>query len=155
MKGNPDIIAKLNQLLTAELTSIDNYFVHSKVMHNLGYTKLESQFHHEMEDEQGHASKIVERIVFLEGIPAVSARLPFKVERDVKKVLEQDLDAEMVVKNLLGECIDLCFTHKDFGTLEVLEPLLIDTEEDHIDWLETQLSVINEIGIERYLSEKM
>ena len=155
MKGNPDIIAKLNELLTAELTSIDNYFVHSKVMHNLGYGKLKDQFHHEMEEEQGHASKIIERIVFLEGTPKVHERLPFKVERDVKKVLEDDLAAEMHVKKLLGEAIDLCFSKKDFGTLEVLEPLLVDTEEDHIDWLETQLSVINDIGIERYLSEKM
>ena len=155
MKGNPEIIAKLNELLTAELTSIDNYFVHSKVMHNLGYNKLTDQFQHEMEDEQGHASKVIERIVFLEGTPNVTARLPFTVERDVAKVLQADLDAEHVVKKLLGECIDLCFKHKDFGTLEILEPLLVDTEEDHIDWLETQLSIISDIGIERYLAEKM
>lgn len=155
MKGNPEIIKKLNELLTAELTSIDNYFVHSKVMHNLGYNKLKDQFHHEMEDEQGHASKVIERIVFLEGTPDVSSRLPFKVERDVVKVLEQDLEAEFEVKRILGECIDLCLKHKDFGTMEILEPLLVDTEEDHIDWLETQLSIIKDIGIERYLAEKM
>lgn len=155
MKGNPEIIKSLNHLLTAELTSIDNYFVHSKVMHNLGYNKLKDQFHHEMEDEQGHASKIIERIVFLEGVPEVHARLAFKVERDVKAVLESDLAAEHEVKKRLVDCIDLCFQHKDFGTLEVLEPLLVDTEEDHIDWLETQLSVISDIGIERYLAEKM
>lgn len=155
MKGNPEIIAKLNELLTAELTAIDNYFVHAKIMHHMGYNKLKDQFQHEMEDEQGHASKIIERIVFLEGIPEVSARLPFKVEKDVQKVLEQDLAAEHVVKRLLGECIDLCFVKKDFGTLEVIEPLLVDTEEDHIDWLETQLSIINDIGIKLYLAEKM
>ena len=155
MKGNPEIIKALNHLLTAELTSIDNYFVHAKVMHNLGYNKLKDQFQHEMEDEQGHAAKIIERIVFLQGVPDVSARLPFTVERDVKKVLEADLDAEHEVKKRLVACIDLCFANKDFGTLEVIEPLLVDTEEDHIDWLETQLSVISDIGIERYLAEKM
>ena len=155
MKGNPEIIAKLNELLTAELTSIDNYFVHAKIMHHMGYNKLKDQFHHEMEDEQGHASKVIERIVFLEGIPEVSARLPFKVEKDVQKVLEHNLEAEHVVKRLLGECIDLCFAKKDFGTLEVIEPLLVDTEEDHIDWLETQLSIIKDIGIKLYLAEKM
>ena len=155
MKGNPEIIKALNALLTDELTSIDMYFVQSRIMQNLGYTKLYEQLNHEMEDEQEHATKIIERIIFLEGTPEVHKRESFTIHRDVVKMFEQDLKYEMDVRNKLTDAIELCFKHKDFVTKEVLEPLLIDTESDHIDWLETQLSIIKEVGKENYLSEKL
>ena len=155
MKGNQDILDAMNRLLTAELTAIDFYFIHSKVLDDLGYTKLGSQFKHEMEDEQKHATTIIERMIFLEGTPEIGQRLAFKVERDVKKIFEDDLNAEKNVRDLLVECIELCFQHKDFGTKEALEPLLIETEEDHIDWLETQLSIVEEVGLKNYLAEKL
>ena len=155
MKGNREIISAMNTLLTAELTAIDFYFVHSRVLDDLGYSKLYEQFKHEMEDEKEHVAKIIERLIFLEGTPEVGARLPFKVTKDVHKMLADDLDAEKNVRQLLIDCIDLCFLHKDYGTKEALEPLLKDTEEDHIDWLEMQLGIINDVGIERYLAEKL
>ena len=155
MKGNPEVIKALNDLLTCELTSIDMYFVQSRIMKNLGYNQLFEQLNHEMEDEQGHATKVIERIVFLEGTPDVEKRLPFKVERNVKTMYEMDLKYELDVREKLITVIDLCFKHKDYVTKEVIEPLLQDTEEDHIDWLETQLRLIEEIGLEKYLSEKM
>lgn len=155
MKGNKKIIDKLNVLLTAELTSIDSYFVHSRVMKNKGYQKLYEQLNHEMEDEQGHANAVIERILFLEGTPDVGSRLPFKVEHSAKSIFESDLKFEHQVREILVELIELCFQEKDFVTKEVVEPLLIDTEEDHIDWLETQLSIIAEIGEDKYLAEKI
>ncbi|SME98011.1 bacterioferritin [Pseudobacteriovorax antillogorgiicola] len=155
MKGHPDIIAALNDLLTSELTSIDIYFVQSKILRNMGYNKLYEQLNHEMEDEQGHATRVIERIIFLEGTPDVSKREPFTVDTDVKTMFENDLKYEHVVRDKLIKIIDLCFKHHDYVTKEAVEPLLQDTEEDHIDWLETQLSVIDEIGIKNYLAEKL
>lgn len=155
MKGNSEVIKKLNELLTAELTSIDSYFVHSRVMKNLGYEKIYEQLNHEMEDEQGHASAIIERIIFLEGTPDLSKRLPFKVDRSVVNMFKTDLQFEYQNRELLVDAIELCLQQKDYATKETLEPLLVDTEEDHIDWLETQLRIIDEIGEERYLAEKI
>ena len=155
MKGNKDIINAMNKLLTAELTAIDFYFIHGTVLEDMGYTKLSEQFKHERDDEQKHATVIIERMIFLDGTPEVGSRLPFQVAPDVKAMLEDDLQAEQNVRELLVECIDLCLKHKDFGTKEALEPLLMDTEEDHIDWLETQLSIIEDVGLDNYLAEKL
>lgn len=155
MKGHPDIIKGLNSLLTSELTSIDVYFVQSHILRNMGYTKLADQFAHEMEDEQGHAAKVIERIVFLEGTPDVRSRDPFTVETDFQVMLEHDLKYEHQVRDKLIDLIELCLKHRDYATKEALEPLLVDTEEDHIDWIETQLSIIGDIGLQNYLSEKM
>lgn len=155
MKGNSEIVAKLNELLTSELTSIDIYFVQSRILQRKGYSKLFAQLDHEMNDEQGHATKVIERILFLEGTPEVHARHKFKITHSVKEMYELDLAYEHKNKDILVELIDLCFKHKDFGTKELIEPLLIDTEEDHIDWLETQLSIISDIGEDKYLAEKI
>ena len=108
-----------------------------------------------MNDEQGHATKVIERIIFLEGTPEVHDRHKFKITHSVKEMFEQDLAYEHKNKEVLVDLIDLCFEHKDYGTKELIEPLLIDTEEDHIDWLETQLSIINDIGEDKCLAEKL
>ena len=118
MKGNQKIIDKLNTLLTAELTSIDSYFVHSRVLKNKGYTKLYEQLNHEMEDEQGHAAAVIERIIFLEGTPLVHDRLPFEIEDSVKGMFESDLKFEHIVRNHLIELIELCMKEKDYVTKE-------------------------------------
>ena len=155
MKGNEQIIARLNKLLTSELTAIDIYFVQSRILQNKGYMKLFEQLDHEMTDEQGHATKLIERIIFLEGEPNIHDRLSFKVTASVKEMYEMDLAYELENKEILKEIIQLCYEHHDFGTKDVIEPLLIDTEEDHIDWLETQLRIIEEIGEDKYLAEKL
>ncbi|MBQ46731.1 MAG: bacterioferritin [Zetaproteobacteria bacterium] len=155
MQGDKELIKKMNVLLTAELTAIDFYFVHSRVLEDMGYNQLYEQFLHEMTDEQGHATKIIQRMIFLNGTPEVGQRLPFNVTKDVVKIFEDDLKAEHHVRELLIDCIDHCMKIKDFVSMEVLEPLLADTEEDHIDWLETQLELIKEIGLQNYLAEKI
>lgn len=155
MQGHSAIIAKLNELLTTELTSIDSYFLHSRIMADFGYKQLADHLHHEMEDEMGHATKLMQRIIFLGGTPEVHARVPFTVDRIVKTMFEVDLKFEMKVRDLLIEGIELCLSHNDHGTRQILEELLADTESDHIDWLETQLHLIEEIGEKRYLAEKL
>jgi bacterioferritin len=155
MQGHKTIIAKLNELLTTELTSIDSYFLHSRVMADLGYKQLADHLHHEMEDEMGHATKLMQRIIFLGEAPKVHERVPFTVDRNVKSMFEVDLKFEMKVRDLLIEGIELCLNHNDHGTRQILEELLSDTESDHIDWLETQLHLIEEIGEKRYLAEKL
>lgn len=155
MQGHQSIIDKLNELLTTELTSIDSYFLHSRIMSDLGYKILADHLHHEMEDEMGHATKLMERIIFLGATPEVNARVAFSVDRNVKAMFELDLKFEMKVRDLLIECIELCLKHKDHVTRQMLEELLSDTESDHIDWLETQLGIISEIGEKNYLAEKL
>ena len=155
MQGHRSIVDKLNELLTTELTSIDSYFLHSRIMSDMGYRKLADHLHHEMQDEMGHATKIMERLIFLGATPEVHARVPFSVDRNVKAMFELDLKFEMQVRDLLIDGIELCFNHKDHVTRKMLEQLLSDTESDHIDWLETQLNIISEIGEKNYLAEKL
>ena len=155
MKGDSDVIKKLNEILTGELSSVDMYFVQSEMVKNMGYHKIYEHLKHEMEHEQSHASKVIERIIFLQGVADVQTRIPFKVETDIQQMFQQGLDYEMKVKDLLIDTIELCLKKRDYATMEMLEPLLVDTEEDHIDWLETQLSIIKEIGIKNYLAEKI
>jgi bacterioferritin len=155
MQGNKTIIAKLNELLTPELTSIDSYFLHAKLMANLGYKKLAEHLEHEMQDEMVHVTKIMERLIFLEATPEVHARVPFTVDRQVKAMFALDLDFEMKVRDLMIEGIELCIEHQDHVTRHMLEQLLSDTESDHIDWLETQLQIIEHIGESRYLAEQL
>lgn len=155
MKGSQKVIEKLNELLTAELSSIDSYFVHSRIVDDLGYSQLANHLKHEMEDEQAHAGAIIERIIFLEGTPDLGSRLPFKVDRNVKSMLEVDLKFEFDVRKLLLEGISLCMRENDHVTRKMLEKLLFDTEDDHIDWLETQINLINTLGEKAYLAEKM
>lgn len=155
MKGNPKVIESLNKLLTLELTAIDTYFVQSLVCNDLGYLKLDEHFKHEMEEEKVHSTKLIERILFLEGVPDIATRKPFKVDLDVKGMIELDLAHEMGVKKAMDEVISVCFEQSDHGTRDIVEELLSETENDHILWLETQLRIINEIGIEKYLAEKI
>lgn len=155
MKGSQKVVDKLNQLLTAELTSIDSYFVHSRIVDDLGYKKLAEHLKHEMEDEQQHATAIIERIVFLEGTPDLGHRLPFQVDRNIANMFKVDLQFEFDVRKILLEGIDLCLQEGDHVSRNLLEKLLFDTEDDHIDWLETQLALISTLGEERYLAEKL
>ncbi|EQC44033.1 bacterioferritin [Bacteriovorax sp. Seq25_V] len=151
MKGNKTIISKLNQLLTQELTAMDIYFLHSRIYQDYGLTKLFERINHEMTDETGHASLLMERILFLEGMPELGTRAPYTLTTDVKEMIQVELNYEYENSKLLKEVIATCEAEKDFGTREIIMTLLKDTEEDHINWLETQLGLIDKIGIERYL----
>ena len=154
MQGNPQVIEALNRLLTGELTAIDVYFLQARLFQDWGYNKLFERFAHEKQDEEGHATEIIDRILFLEGTPNVQDRLGFKVETDIRALLQMDLELEYDVARSLNEALALCREHGDNATRELLERLLVDTEQDHIFWLESQLQIIDSIGLEKYLPEQ-
>ena len=156
MKGNEKIIKHLNDLLAGELTAIDQYFIHSRMYEDWGYTKLYERIKHEHEEETGHASRLIERILFLEGTPDLGTRKPeIKVGKNVPKMLKSDLNLEYLVVDHLREVIAVCEEEKDFETREILEQLLYDTEMDHAYWLEQQLGLIEHIGLKNYLQSQM
>ena len=141
----------MNGLLAAELTAMDQYFVHSRMYADWGLVKLHERLAHEFDDEKGHAEALIERILFLEGIPDLSRREPLKVGKDVPSMLENDLALEYSVAGSLKEAISLCEKERDFQTRQVLDRLLEDTEMDHAYWLEQQLGLIERMGLENYL----
>jgi bacterioferritin len=154
MKGSAKIIKALNNLLVAELSSVHQYFIHSEMYKDWGIEELYERIHHEMQDEQGHATLLIQRILFLEGTPNVGVLEPLKIGKDVKSMLKNDLDYEIEVRSRLLECINLCEKDKDFETREILETLLEDTEADHIYWLEQQLKLIKMMGLANYIQLK-
>ncbi|GJL72153.1 MAG: bacterioferritin [Nitrosomonas sp.] len=155
MKGNKKIIDTLNQLLAGELTSMDQYFTHSRMYDDWGLSKLYERINHEMDDEKQHADLLIKRILFLQGVPAVGNRSPLKIGKDVREMLKNDLELEYSVITALREAIAACEQEKDYQTREILETMLADTEEDHTYWLEQQLGLIEKIGIENYLQSQM
>ena len=156
MKGNDKIIEHLNDLLAGELTAIDQYFIHSRMYEDWGYTKLFERIKHEHEEETEHATRLIQRILFLEGTPDLSTRKPeIKLGKTVPKMLKNDLKLEYLVVDHLREVIAACEQEQDFETREILEILLTDTEEDHTYWLEQQLALIDNIGLKNYLQSQM
>ena len=142
MKGNKKVISKLNDLLSSELTSIDQYFIHSRMYDDWGLTKLYDRLNHEMAEEMQHADLLIKRILFLEGTPDVSTRMELNLGKDVPGMLKKDLQLEYGVAKMLKDVIALCEAEQDYQTREILEGLLKDTEEDHAYWLEQQLGLI-------------
>lgn len=155
MKGNQKVIDQLNRLLANELTAMDQYFIHSEMYRDWGLNELYERIAHEFEDEKGHASKLIERILFLEGTPNMVNRDPLRVGKDVPEMLNNDLLVEYEVGAELKKAIALCEAESDYQSREILEGLLADTEEDHTFWLEQQLGLIKKIGIQNYLQSKM
>ena len=151
MKGQPDVIAALNRLLASELSAMDQYFTHSEMYRNWGLEKLYERIHHEFDDEKGHATALIERILFLEGTPDLVTRDPIHIGADVPAMLQSDLQLEYDVATALRKVIALCEQHQDYQTREILEKLLDDTEDDHAYWLEKQLRLIDLIGLPNYL----
>ncbi len=155
MKGNKTIIDTLNKLLTNELSAADQYFIHSRMYQDFGLEKLFERIKHESEEELEHATALVERILFLEGVPDVASRDALNIGSDVPSMLKSDLDVEYDVGNQLKDAIALCEKEKDYQTREILEALLKDTEEDHTYWLEQQLGLIEKVGLQNYLQSQM
>lgn len=155
MQGKPIVIAELNKLLAGELTAIDQYFIHSRMYQDWGYNKLFERISHESDEEKQHAAWIIERILFLEGTPEMTLREPLNVGKTVPDMLKNDLQLEYnVVKNLKA-AIKLCELEQDYQTREMLEKQLDDTEVDHAYWLEKQLRLIDQIGLQNYLQSQM
>lgn len=155
MKGSTKIIDILNKLLAGELTSMDQYFTHSRMYDDWGFSKLYERIDHEMDDEKEHADRLIKRILLLEGVPAVGNRSPLKIGKDVPEMLKNDLELERSVIVALREAIAVCEQEKDYQTREILEVMLADTEEDHAHWLEQQLGLIEKVGLQNYLQSQM
>lgn len=155
MKGNSDVIAMLNRLLANELSAMDQYFVHARMYEDWGLTKLYERINHESEDERGHASKLIQRILFLEGSPKIDVRNPLTIGKDTEEMLKNDLNYEYQVAADLRLAIALCEEKSDFQTRDMLTVLLEETEVDHMYWLEQQLGLINKVGLQNYLQSQM
>ena len=155
MTGKQKIIDALNQLLGYELAAMDQYFAHSQMYLDWGLTKLYDRINHEFDDEKGHATKLIERILFLEGQPDMQTRVGFKLGKAVPDMLESDLRVEYEVAAKLKEVIALAEQERDYVTRDMLMVLLEDTEMDHAHWLEQQLGLIERLGLPNYLQSQM
>lgn len=155
MQGNNTIIKLLNELLTEELSSADQYFIHSQMYTNWGYAKIGARMEHERQEEIGHATKLIERILFLEGIPDVAPRNKLAIGRNVPEMIHNDLLAEYQSAASLKKVIAECEKAYDYITRDILMVLLDDTERDHAHWLEQQERLIQSLGLENYLQTLM
>ncbi|MDF3127033.1 bacterioferritin [Rheinheimera sp. 1928-s] len=155
MKGNTQVIAALNELLSNELSAMDQYFIHSRMYHDWGLHKLFERIDHEVTDEKAHAAALIERILFLEGTPDLSKRDPLQVGTDVPSMLQNDLNVEYSVGALLKKTIALCESAQDYVTRDLLMTLLDDTENDHAHWLEQQLRLIKLISLPNYIQSQI
>ncbi|MEH6494915.1 MAG: bacterioferritin [Pseudomonas marincola] len=154
MKGNKTVIDTLNGLLTHEMSAADQYFIHSRMYHDWGLGDLYERLKHEQEEELDHASRLVERILFLEGMPDVSARDKLNIGTDVPSMMKNDLAYELMVGKNLKAAIKICEKEQDYISRTLLVDLLKDTEEDHTYWLEIQLGLIDKMGLENYTQSK-
>lgn len=152
MKGDPAIIEALNDVLTAELTAINQYYIHYKMCENWGYKKVAAVKREESMEEMRHADKVIERILYFDGIPNMQRLNPVTVGEDVVEQHRVDLQLEYGNVKRLNDAIALCAEKRDGGTRELLEHILVE-EEEAIDYLEAQLGMIEEIGKENYLAE--
>ena len=153
MQSTPEIIELLNDVLTAELTAINQYFIHYKMQENWGYKRLAEKGKQESFGEMKHAEELIERILFLEGVPNMQRLGPVKVGETVPEQLRAELETEKEAIARLAAGIEQC-RRTDEGTRLLLEQIL-DDEEDHADWLETQLSIIADIGDNLYLNAQI
>ncbi|QEL16188.1 bacterioferritin [Limnoglobus roseus] len=154
MQGKPDVIDGLNRALTIELTAINQYFIQARMCKNWGFLKLGAKHYQESIGEMKHADKIIERILFLDGVPEIARYDVIRVGSNVKEQFEYDLKLETSGVEAYNELVNLCIQIKDNGTHKLALEILHDSEE-HVDWLETQLNIINTISLERYLAQHL
>lgn len=148
------VISYLNDVLKNELTAINQYFLHSRMLKNWGLHVLASHEYDESVDEMKHADRLIERILFLEGLPNLQDLGKLLVGQTPEEILSCDLTLEMNAMPVLREAIAYCETISDFVSREIFEAIL-ESEEEHVDWLETQLDLIQRLGLQKYLAEKM
>lgn len=154
MKGDPKVIDYLNRALYNELTAINQYFLHAKMLKNWGLKELAEHEYHESIDEMKHADRLAERILFLDGLPNFQALGKLKIGENPREVLGCDLALEYEALPLLREGIAYCESVGDYVSRKLLADIL-DSEEEHIDWIETQLDLIEQVGIQNYLQSQM
>ena len=149
MKGDPTVIDYLNRALTNELTAINQYWLHYRVLHHWGINKLAEYERHESIDEMKHADTLAERILFLDGLPNFQALHKLKVGETVEEILRADLAVEIEAIPLLKDAIQHCETVRDYVSREIFERIL-ESEEEHVDFLETQFEMIERMGLHNY-----
>ena len=149
MKGNKLVIDALNEALKLELGSINQYWLHYRRLDDWGFTKLAKKEREESIEEMQHADRLITRIIFLEGFPKMQEIAPLMIGEGLKEVLECDLKGEYIAQEFYSKARELCRQHKDYVSMDLFEDLLHD-EEEHINFLETQLSLLKNIGIENY-----
>ena len=154
MQGDPQVLEALNRALTIELTAINQYFCQAKMCSNWGFLKLGKKHYEESIGEMKHADRIIERILFLEGVPEIARYDVIRVGTDVKEQFENDLKLELAGVKHYDAGIAVCTQANDNGTRELFESILKESEE-HVDWLETQLNLIETVGLQNYLAEHM
>jgi bacterioferritin len=154
MKGNEDVIRMLQEVLTAELTAINQYFLHAEMQENWGYLKLAKYTKKESIEEMIHAEKCLERILYLDGHPNVGVLNPIRIGRTVKEQFQSDLDVEYSAVARLNSAIEIAVKAGDNGSRDLFQKILVD-EEHHIDFLEAQLGMIEEIGLPNYLAQQV
>ena len=151
---NQEIIDYLNKVLKNELTAINQYFLHAKILEDRGLKKLAEKEKHESIEEMEHADWLMERILFLEGLPNLQDLDRIMIGEDVEEMLDCDLRQEMIAVPLLREAIAFCESHNDYVSRDLLNKILT-SEEEHIDWLEIQQRLINDTGLQNYLQSQM
>ena len=154
MKGNDKVIAHLQEVLKAELTAINQYFLHDEMMENWGYERLAKITRKESIEEMRHAEALIERILYLDGAPNMTELFPLRIGTNVKQQLENDLAVEYEAVPRLNKAINTAVEAGDNGSRDLFEKILVD-EEHHVDFLEAQLHMIQEMGYENYVAQQM
>lgn len=154
MRGDDGVLEALNDVLTAELTAVNQYFLHAKLMESWGYHRLAAHTRHESIDEMKHAEQVTDRILYFEGVPNFQRYFPLRIGETVPEMFEADLEVEYQAVERLNRGVALATEVGDNGSRELFERILV-AEEEHVGWLETQLETIRQIGVELYLAQQL